>query len=296
MGLVMAQQMKTEMEPQCETEHSYDVAEESEAWEMPVHDDKDEDKDDEMEAQPEEDHSDESESASESPVATNSVAKYGKFIILLWRVLSFPAMLASLCSPGLWGLSTTEEEAVEIASGFNLDVECCTGQATGFTAMCMEASACLPCESLISDAVSRESIGNSSNFTFGMESKESVGNSSSFTLGVETCIGQVKGVMWTSLEDFARKACKLVAGLSCDSELHGNQMWQNVSQDKAISMNPELPKITLSHNISQQMQEETAKPSLQQWCPPSLQQWCPVWPGVGVSGALVAISVKLMVF
>jgi len=220
-----------------------------------------------IEALPEADQSDESESDSESPLMNDSSANCKgcwKFIFL-WKVLSFSGLLACF-------LSTTEE-SVDIASMFDLDVECCAGQAAGSTALCIKANVCLPCESVMSDTVPKESICNSSNFAVGMT----------------PYVGQVAGVVQMPSKSFSRTPgiCKLVASLTCDSELHNNQMWKNVSQGKAISLDPEALINSVPHTLRQHVQEKSTKSSI--------AQWCPFWPSmVGVSSALLAISIKVM--
>jgi len=299
-GSVMAKQMnisethdsKTEMESQCKADHA-DEQTQVNLWSVV---------DGEMEAQSEPDQSDKSESDSESPSANDSSAnckECWKFIFyaMLWKVLSLICLVATL-----WGSYTTGE-SVDIAAMFNLDVECCAGQAAGSTALCIKANACLPCESLISDTVS----------------KESVGNFSSFASGINACVGQVAGVVQIPGKGFSKKhdTCKLVASLACDSELRNNQIWKNVSQGRAISLDPEFAINSVSHNIwrpilshansgtncswsnssaqafarqfwdnLQHLQEKIAKSSI--------PQWSPLWPSLGVSSVLLAISVKLI--
>jgi hypothetical protein len=103
---------------------------------------------------------------------------------------------------------------------------------------------------------------------------------------MDTCFGQVAGVMQIPKKGFHRQM--LVANFSCDSGIHKDQKWQNVSQGQgnAISMDSELPINPVSHAISQQMPEETAKSSI--------PEWCHLWPSIGVSSVLLAIGVKIM--
>jgi hypothetical protein len=251
--------MEIIMESQCEADHAHEEAPVN-SWSVG---------DDEMETQSEADQSDDSESDSDYPLANDSGAKCKGCwkLIFLWKMLSFMGLLASL-----FGSSMTEE-SVDIASMFNLDVECCADQAAGSTALCTKANVSLPCESLVSDAVS----------------KELTGNSSSFALGMSTFVGQDAGGMQISGKAFSRKpdTCKLVASLMCKSEFHNSQMWKNASQVKAISLDSQLPINSPPHNIWQRTQEEEIAKS-------SIPQWCPLWPSIGVSSVLLAISVKVM--
>merc|ERR1712146_871837 len=129
-------------------------------------------------------------------------------------------------------------------------------------------------------------------------SNKSLGRSSSFALGMDTCAGQVAGVVQIYDKGFSKKpdACLLVASLSCDSELQENQVWQNVSQHTAISLDPELPINPVSQNIWQaaQVAGQAAQHRQDEIAKSSISQWCPLWPSIGVGSVLVAISVKVM--
>lgn len=280
---------KTEVKPQCEAKDA------DEEVRTDLMEDEDED---EMEAQSETEQLDELESDSESPVAKEPCANFKACwkLVFVWKVLSLGGLLVSLQKVSV---SSVPEEPGEIMAKFEWDVECCANQAAGFTAMCSKAKACLPCDAPINVILSDKPVSDFSSFALGMDLK------------IENMDLKLKRI-----SNMGLKLCKLVAGrtcdfelfgnacshpvpqnvlqdkgfvsLSCDSELYSNSASQNITEDKPVSVGPDPPANPLSHNISQELEEESARLSL--------PQWCRSWPSIGVSSLFLAISVKLMVF